>query len=112
MDQLLLTDVLYVGQVIDAIIVKFKMDAAPQQLQLSKLGDDGSSRILLKPTQTLSEAGIIASTRLVVELTPTPSLVPLSGARWRKDWDFVAVVTSIRFEGFCHCADLCDCVNG
>ena len=65
--QLLLVEVLYVGQVIDAIIAKFKLDTAPQQLHMQKI--DGNSRISLDPTQLLSEAGICSGTTLVVELT-------------------------------------------
>lgn len=90
MDQLLLTDGLYVGQVTDAIIAKYMQleGIKADQVQLSKLGDDGSSSIPLKPTQTLSEAGIIASTRLAVELTSTLSLAPRSGARWRRHREY------------------------
>ena len=64
--QFLLAEGLYVGQVIKAIIVEFKLDTAPQQLQLFKL--EGSSRTQLDPTQTLAEAGIHTGTRLGVEL--------------------------------------------
>jgi hypothetical protein len=58
----------YVGQVIDAIVTKFKLDIAPQQLQLFKLGIDGSSsRTMLGPTQLLTEVGLRTGTQLAVE---------------------------------------------
>ena len=59
-----------VGHVKDAIIVKFKLDAPPQQLQLFKIGKDGS-RTLLDPTQTLTEAGIKAGDTLEVVISVT-----------------------------------------
>jgi hypothetical protein len=60
----------YVGHIKDAIIAKFKRfrDLDPSDLLLFKLGDAGS-RTPLNPTQTLSEAGIGAGTKLGVELT-------------------------------------------
>jgi hypothetical protein len=60
----------FVGDVIDAIIVKFKLNAPPQQLRLFKVGDDGSCGTSLLPTQTLKEAGLLAKgpIKLVVEL--------------------------------------------
>jgi hypothetical protein len=69
----------YVGHIKDAIIAKFKLDAAPHHLLLFKLDDAGSgSRTLLIPTQTLSDAGIISGTTLVVELTAATQ-APLAG---------------------------------
>ena len=80
MPQLLFVEVLYVGQVIDAIIAKFKLDAAPQRLHLQK--KDGNSSMSLDPTQLLSEAGICSGTTLVVELTSAKAPIePKKG--WR-----------------------------
>ena len=65
--QFLLAEVLYVGQVIDAIIAKFKHSFSgvdPSNVRLDKL--DGGCRTLLYPTQTLSEAGINAGSTLAV----------------------------------------------
>ena len=58
----------------DAIIAKFKLDVAPQLLQLFKLHDDGS-RTLLDPMQTLSEAGLRSDTKLSVVATITPGVI-------------------------------------
>jgi hypothetical protein len=55
-----------VGQLKDAVIAKFKLDSAPQQLQLFKL--NGSSSSLLAPSQTLAEAGLLAGTKLAVAI--------------------------------------------
>lgn len=60
------------GQVIYAIIAKFKLEGFdPDQLQLFKL--EGSSRTLLSSTQTLCDAGIYSGTTLVVELAAAPA---------------------------------------
>jgi hypothetical protein len=50
----------FVYQIMDDINAKFNR---------LKLGDDGTGRTPLLPTQTLSEAGIVLGTKLVVELT-------------------------------------------
>ena len=64
----------YIGHVKDAIIAEFKLDAAPQQLRLFRLGDASSgSRTSLDPPQSLSEAGIVAGTKLAVELSAATS---------------------------------------
>jgi hypothetical protein len=69
----------YVGHIKRAIIAEFKLDAAPHHLLLFKLGDTGSgSRTPLNPTQTLSDAGLVSGTKLVVELTAA-TLAPLAG---------------------------------
>lgn len=68
----------YVGQLKKAIIAEFKLDAAPQQLQLFKLGGDGS-RTLLDPTHTLTDADIVTQTKLVVELTTPARASPFAG---------------------------------
>lgn len=57
----------FVGDVKEAIIVKFKLDIAPQYLQLFKLGDD-DSRIVLDSSQTLTGAGLCAGTKLEVKI--------------------------------------------
>ena len=67
----------FVWQVIDAIIAKFKLDITPQQLLLFKLGDDGVSRTLLHPMQTMNEAGILAGTKLVAIVAAPAELGPL-----------------------------------
>jgi hypothetical protein len=70
--QFLLAEGEYVGQVVDAINAKFNRlkGVTAEQVQLYKLGDDGTgSRTPLHPMQTLSEAGIISGTKLVLELT-------------------------------------------
>lgn len=56
----------FVYQIKDATIAKFKLDAAPHQLRLFKLGD-GGRRIQLDPTQTLTDAGVVTGTTLVLE---------------------------------------------
>jgi hypothetical protein len=71
----------YVGHIKDAIIAEFKRfkDLDPSDLLLFKLGDAGSgSRTPLIPAQTLSDAGIVSGTTLVVELTAAPQ-APLAG---------------------------------
>lgn len=69
----------FVGEVIDAVIVKFKLDVAPQQLRLFKL--DGGVRTLLDPVQTLGEAGIQAGAELAVEvITSQAPLAPQTRA--------------------------------
>jgi hypothetical protein len=50
----------------DAIIAKFRLDAAPQKLHLFKL--DGSFRTLLNPVHTLTDAGVNMHSKLVVEI--------------------------------------------
>ncbi len=71
MPQLLLTEGQYVGQVIDAIIAKFKdlEGIKADQVQLFNL--DGSSQTPLNPTHLLSAAGLVTGTSLVVKLTVT-----------------------------------------
>ena len=51
----------------DAIIAKFKLNATPQQVLLFKL-DGSGSRTPLDPTYTLADAGLVADTRLAVEV--------------------------------------------
>jgi hypothetical protein len=77
----LLADGVYVGQVIDAIISKFKLNATPQQLLLFKLGDH-PSRVSLDPTQTLCEAGVQAGSKLAVEVAATQDPVVRAGVCW------------------------------
>lgn len=79
----------YPDDVIDTIITKFKQrfsGVEPDQLHLFKLGDDGSSRILLEPMQTLADAGLFTGTggtvKLLVELvTEGACSLPRSCAR-------------------------------
>jgi hypothetical protein len=60
----------HVYHIKDAIIAKFKLlQFAPQQLLLFLLGDAHSSRVLLDPSLTLSEACIRSGSRLAVELS-------------------------------------------
>jgi hypothetical protein len=54
-----------VGEIKDDIIAKFKLDVAPQHMQLTKK-DDGTP---LNPTHDLSVAGISTGATLVVHLT-------------------------------------------
>lgn len=54
-----------VGHLKDDIIAKFKLDTAPQQVQLFKL--DGNIRILLNPAQMLFDTGVNDGTELDVE---------------------------------------------
>lgn len=71
-----------VGHVIDAIIAKFKNRFSgidPDRIQVYVLSDDGTSSTLVDSMQTLSEAGIHANTRLVVELTSLQSLTSAAG---------------------------------
>jgi hypothetical protein len=56
----------FVYQIKDATIAKFKLDAAPQQLRLFKLGN-GGRHIQLDPTQTLTDVGVVTGTTLVLE---------------------------------------------
>lgn len=58
----------YVGDLVEAIISRFKKleGFKTDELQLFKL--DGTSRTLLDATQTLSDAGVGAGTTLSVEL--------------------------------------------
>jgi hypothetical protein len=55
-----------VGHLKKAIIAEFKLDVAPQQLQLFKLDDKGSSSSssskALEPTLTLAEADLLSAT--------------------------------------------------
>lgn len=78
MPQYLLAKGHYVGQVIDAVIAKFKLDTAPQNLQLLKL--DGSIRTPLVPTQTLSEADVTANSEVEVEVIAQVPMTPVKGA--------------------------------
>lgn len=55
-----------VGHLKDAIMVKFKLAAAPHELLLFKL--DSGSRTLLNSAQTLSEAGIATDTELEIAI--------------------------------------------
>ena len=66
----------YVGQVTKAIVTEFNQlrDVKVDQVQLFKLDGSSSSRTLLYPTQTLGDAGILAGTRLAVELTAAASI--------------------------------------
>jgi hypothetical protein len=59
-----------VGDIIEAIIAKFKLDAAPQQLKLFKLNDKGirSSNDALKPMQTLAEADLLSAMGGLIKL--------------------------------------------
>jgi hypothetical protein len=70
---------LYVGHIKNAVITEFKQleGLKADQLQLFKLGGDGS-RTPLDPANTLSEAGIVVGTKLVVELTAATQ-APLAG---------------------------------
>ena len=72
-----------VGHVKDAIIAKFRLDAAPQQLQLYRL--NGSSRAPLDPALTLCEAAVHDGTKLAVE----------------------HVAASSAFKGMCVCVCVC-----
>ena len=58
----------YVGEVMDAIITKFKLNVKPQQVVLMLDGD--ASRTALDPTHTLLEANIRARTKLRVAIKP------------------------------------------
>lgn len=69
-----------VGDLKTLIITEYRLDIAPQHLQVLKL--DGSRRILLHSAQTLVEAGIDMDTKLVVEFTAQHIVAPFLG-----DWD-------------------------
>lgn len=71
-----------IGDLKEALITKYKQFSGldPSELQLFKL--DGSSRILLEPTQMLSEASIHVGDKLAVEFTACPSAELRKGA-WK-----------------------------
>ena len=75
--QFLLAKGQYMGEVIDAIIAKFKLDFTPQQLVIFKL--QHSCRTILDFTQTLNDAGVHAGTKLVVELAAAQMFAVSSG---------------------------------
>ena len=70
----------YVFHVKDAIISKFKLNAAPHQMDLFKL--EGSTHTPLEPMQTLDEAGLLNSgvVKLVVALKIADTHAPTAGA--------------------------------
>lgn len=55
-----------VGDLKKAIISEFRLDVAPQQMQLFKL--NGATRTRLDPTQTLRKAGVVTAAVLEVEV--------------------------------------------
>lgn len=59
----------YVGDLKDAIITKFNKPGGYKADQLHLINVDGSHRTVLRPTQTLSDAGVRGGTELAVEFT-------------------------------------------